>query len=119
MTEQFAAASTTDDVLQGVNLRGKRVFITGVSSGLGLETARAMVAHGAQVIGTVRDPAEAERANMEIRSHAANGGELMLANLDLSSLASARLLQGAGDGAIQDEFTAPPLQFEVGAKPEV
>ena len=37
----FGATSTTDDVLKGVNLRGKRVLVTGVSAGLGVETARA------------------------------------------------------------------------------
>ena len=44
----FGATSTTDEVLEGVNLRGKRVLVTGVSAGLGVETARALVAHGAE-----------------------------------------------------------------------
>jgi trans-2-enoyl-CoA reductase len=47
----FGATSTTDDVLEGVNLKGKRVLVTGVSAGLGVETARALAAHGADVIG--------------------------------------------------------------------
>ena len=34
----FGATSTTDDVLEGVNLKGKRVLVTGVSAGLGVET---------------------------------------------------------------------------------
>ena len=51
----FGATSTTDDVLAGVNLRGKRIFVTGVSAGLGVETARALAAHGAQVVGAARD----------------------------------------------------------------
>ena len=46
-TKNFDATSTTDEVLNGMDLRGKRVFITGVSAGLGVETARALVAHGA------------------------------------------------------------------------
>ncbi len=37
----FGATSTADDVLEGVTLRGKRVLVTGVSAGLGVETARA------------------------------------------------------------------------------
>lgn len=39
MTQQFGA-TTTDELLAGIDLRGKRVLITGVSSGLGVETAR-------------------------------------------------------------------------------
>jgi NAD(P)-dependent dehydrogenase (short-subunit alcohol dehydrogenase family) len=57
MTKSFGATSTTDDVLQGINLSGKRVLLTGVSAGLGVETARALAAHGAQVIGAARDGA--------------------------------------------------------------
>jgi len=45
----FGATSTTDDVLSGVNLKGKRILVTGVSAGLGVETARSLAAHGAQV----------------------------------------------------------------------
>ena len=45
----FGATSTTDDVLSGVNPKGKRILITGVSAGLGVETARSLAAHGAQV----------------------------------------------------------------------
>ena len=54
MTKLFGAKSTADEVLSGVDLEGKRIFITGVSSGIGLETARSLVAHGASVVGTVR-----------------------------------------------------------------
>ena len=35
----FGATSTTDDVLSGVNLKGKRILVTGVSAGIGVETA--------------------------------------------------------------------------------
>ena len=40
----FGATSTTDDVLSGVNLKGKRILVTGVSAGIGTETARAQLA---------------------------------------------------------------------------
>ncbi|HWA62045.1 MAG TPA: SDR family NAD(P)-dependent oxidoreductase [Caulobacteraceae bacterium] len=86
----FGAESTTDEVLAGVNLSGKRVLITGVSAGLGVETARAMAAHGATVVGAARDLAKAKAATEVVRQDAANGGSLELVELDLASLASVR-----------------------------
>ena len=90
MTQRFDAKSTTDDVLEGVDLSGKRALVTGVSAGLGVETARALVAHGAEVVGAARDLGKAERATEGVRAAAANGGALELVDLDLASLASIR-----------------------------
>jgi NAD(P)-dependent dehydrogenase (short-subunit alcohol dehydrogenase family) len=90
MTNSFGATSTTDDVLAGIKLRGRRVLVTGVSAGLGVETARALAAHGAQVVGAVRDLAKAEQATAQVRAEAANGGGLELIELDLASLKSVR-----------------------------
>jgi len=90
MTAAFGATSTTDDVLAGVNLRGKRVLVTGVSAGLGVETARALAAHGAEVVGAARDLAKAKRATQQVLADAAHGGGLELVELDLASLASVR-----------------------------
>jgi NAD(P)-dependent dehydrogenase (short-subunit alcohol dehydrogenase family) len=90
MAGPFGATSTTDDVLSGKDLSGKRVLVTGVSAGLGVETARALAAHGAQVVGAARDLAKAERATAEIRRQAAKGGGLELVALDLASLESVR-----------------------------
>jgi NAD(P)-dependent dehydrogenase (short-subunit alcohol dehydrogenase family) len=90
MSRQFGADSTTDEVLAGVNLSGKRVLVTGVSAGLGVETARTLAAHGAQVVGAARDLAKAETATAPVRDQAANGGGLKLIELDLASLASVR-----------------------------
>ena len=55
MTHSFGAQSTTDDVLVGINLRGKRILVTGASAGLGVETCRALAARGADVVGAARD----------------------------------------------------------------
>jgi NAD(P)-dependent dehydrogenase (short-subunit alcohol dehydrogenase family) len=90
MSNQFGAASTTDEVLNGVNLRGKRVLVTGVSAGLGVETARALAAHGAEVVGAARDLPKAQKATEQVRAQAANGGSLSLIELDLASLQSVR-----------------------------
>lgn len=109
MTKPFGAESTTDEVLDGVNLKGKRIFITGVSAGLGVETARALVAHGADVVGAARDPAKAEAATGAVRATAqASGGSLELVDLDLASLASVRACADAlvGDGRAFDVIIA-------------
>src|SRR5277367_4235661 len=90
MTQSFGAASTTDEVLRSINLSGKRVLVTGVSAGLGVETARALAAHGAHVVGAARDLSKAMSATDQVRAQAANGGSLQLVQLDLASLDSVR-----------------------------
>jgi NAD(P)-dependent dehydrogenase (short-subunit alcohol dehydrogenase family) len=105
MSEKFGAKSTTEDVLRGVDLRGKRVLVTGTSAGLGVETARALVARGAQVVGTARDLAKGERATAPVRAAAKDGGAFSQVALDLASLASAR--------AAADELLAAGRPFDV------
>jgi NAD(P)-dependent dehydrogenase (short-subunit alcohol dehydrogenase family) len=91
MTEAFGAKSTTEDVLSGIDLRGKRILVTGISAGLGVETARSLTARGANVIGTARDLAKAEVATAQAQNDGAeNGGSFELVELDLASLASVR-----------------------------
>jgi NAD(P)-dependent dehydrogenase (short-subunit alcohol dehydrogenase family) len=92
MIIQFGATSTTDDVLDGVDLAGKRVLITGVSAGLGVETARALAAHGASVVGAARDLDKARAATAGIPG-------IELIQLDLASLASVR---AAADALVAD-----------------
>jgi NAD(P)-dependent dehydrogenase (short-subunit alcohol dehydrogenase family) len=91
MVDVFGATSTTDEVLSGVNLRGKRILVTGVSAGLGIETARALAAHGADVVGAARDLKKAEAATAQVRRDAAAaGGSFELVALDLASLKRVR-----------------------------
>ena len=85
MTQLFGAKSTTDEVLAGVDLTGQRILVTGVSAGLGVETARTLAAHGASVTGTARDLDKARRA---LAAAGAEGIELV--EMDLASLASVR-----------------------------
>lgn len=89
MTATFGATSTTDDVLAGMDLSGKRVLITGVSAGLGVETARALVSHGARVVGTARNLPKARHACSQI-----DAGALEIVEMDLASLASVRACAG-------------------------
>jgi NAD(P)-dependent dehydrogenase (short-subunit alcohol dehydrogenase family) len=91
MVDVFGATSTTDEVLSGVDLHGKRILVTGVSAGLGVETARSLVAHGAKMVGAARDLTKAEAATAQVRKDAAaSGGSFEMVALDLGSLKSVR-----------------------------
>ncbi len=106
MTKTFGATSTTDEVLEGIDLRGKRILVTGVSAGLGVETARAFAAHGAQVTGAARDLGKAEAATAEVRkAAAANGGGFELIALNLADLSNVR--------ACADRLLARGVLFDV------
>jgi NAD(P)-dependent dehydrogenase (short-subunit alcohol dehydrogenase family) len=106
MVEVFGATSTTEEVLSGVNLHGKRILVTGVSAGLGVETARSLAAHGAQVVGAARDLTKAEAATSQVRKDAAaHGGSFELVELDLASLKSVR--------ACTDKLLAKEEPFDV------
>ena len=105
MTQPFGATSTTDDVLSGVDLSGQRILVTGVSAGLGVETARVLAAHGAQVVGAARDLKKAATATAEVRAQAAHGGSLELVELDLADLKSVR--------ACADKLVADGRKFDV------
>ena len=106
MSRRFDATSTTDEVLEGTDLRKMRVLVTGVSAGLGVETARALARRGARVVGAARDLAKAERATAQVRADAeVGGGSLELVELDLASLASIR--------ACADALTARDEPFDL------
>ncbi len=94
----FGADSTTDDVLEGVDLTGRRLVITGASTGLGEETSRALAAHGASITMAVRDPARGDAAAERIRAGTPDA-DLEIRRLDLSSLASVRSF---ADGFLAD-----------------
>ena len=97
----FGAESTTDDVLDSIDLTGQRVLVTGVSAGLGVETARVLVAHGAHVVGAARDLDKARRATAAIDGP----GKVEFVACDLGSLASVR--------ACADALNAKGAPFDV------
>ena len=82
----FDQESTAAEVVAGLDLAGHRVLVTGVSAGLGVETVRALVGRGAEVIGTARDLDKARKATADI----AGPGRLVLEKCDLASLATVR-----------------------------
>ncbi len=74
--------------------RGKRAIVTGASSGIGVETARALADAGAAVTLAVRNTETGERVAAEIRESTGNGA-VTVGALDLSDLTSvARLRRG-------------------------
>lgn len=106
MINIFGATSTAEEVLAGVNLTNKRFLITGMSSGIGLETARALVSRGASLVGAIKDLSKAETATVSVRDAAEqNGGHLKLIELDLASLQSVR--------ACADRLLADGQPFDV------
>ncbi len=85
----FTHESTTDEVLDGIDLSGRRIVVTGAASGLGEESTRALAAHGASVLMLARDPAKNDEAAARIRAEVPDA-ELSLDTLDLADLASIR-----------------------------
>lgn len=85
----FGATSTTDDVLAGIDLTGRRFLVTGASTGLGEETTRAVASQGAAVTMAVRDVGRGCAAAERIRASVPDA-DLDVRALDLGSLASVR-----------------------------
>ena len=85
--------TTTDEVLDGVDLHGKIAVVTGASTGLGAETARALAASGAHVVLAGRDASRIDTAAAAIRERVADAS-LETGALDLASLDSVRAFAG-------------------------
>jgi NAD(P)-dependent dehydrogenase (short-subunit alcohol dehydrogenase family) len=86
---RFGHDTTTDEVIAGVDLRGKLALVTGGSGGLGAETARALASKGARVVITARDASKGEGVARAIR--ASTGSDAVeVEELELASLASIR-----------------------------
>ncbi|MEV6742030.1 SDR family NAD(P)-dependent oxidoreductase [Streptomyces sp. NPDC051104] len=84
---------------QGVDLTGRRAVVTGASSGLGSETARALAATGAAVTLSVRDMAAGERVAKDITASTGNH-EVHVAHLDLADSASVTAFTAAWRGPL-------------------
>lgn len=84
MTQQ-----TTDEIIDGIDLSGKTIVVTGATSGLGLETSRALTSSGARVVLAGRDRARLAAA-VENIGVAVPGADLETVELDLASLESVR-----------------------------
>ena len=78
-------------MIEGVDLSGKRAIVTGASSGIGVETARALASAGAEVTLAVRNVVAGERTAAEI------GGDASVARLDLADRSTIAAFAGAWD----------------------
>jgi NAD(P)-dependent dehydrogenase (short-subunit alcohol dehydrogenase family) len=85
----FGRDTTTDEVLEGMDLSGRRFVITGAASGLGRESARALAAHGASVTLLARNTERAEGAVAEVGAMV-RGADLEPGVADLGDLDSVR-----------------------------
>ncbi|MFF4974409.1 SDR family NAD(P)-dependent oxidoreductase [Streptomyces sp. NPDC001083] len=92
-TTPFGKRATAAEVIDGVDLSGRRMIVTGGSSGLGVETVRALAGAGARVTVATRDPAAAEPLVKEFP-----GVEAVA--LDLGDLASVRSFCDAWSGPL-------------------
>ncbi|MFJ4655236.1 SDR family NAD(P)-dependent oxidoreductase [Nocardia sp. NPDC088792] len=87
------AVRTTADVLDGVDLTGRTALVTGATSGLGAETARALAAAGATVVLAARDFHAAVKRARHIQALHPNA-DLDVIGLDLTDLGSVRAAAG-------------------------
>jgi NAD(P)-dependent dehydrogenase (short-subunit alcohol dehydrogenase family) len=118
ITTNFRFSSTAAEVIECVDLSGKRAIVTGGASGIGLETAKALSAAGAAVTLAVRRPGAARAVAEDIRVSTGNSA-VEVRSLDVSDLASVRrfcadwtgplqiLINNAGIMALQDLQRTP------------
>jgi NAD(P)-dependent dehydrogenase (short-subunit alcohol dehydrogenase family) len=99
ITTPFGFTSTAAEVIAGVDLSGKRAIVTGASSGIGVETARALADTGAAVTLAVRNTEAGERVAAEIRESTGNGA-VTVGALDLSDLSSVGAFVAAWSGPL-------------------
>jgi NAD(P)-dependent dehydrogenase (short-subunit alcohol dehydrogenase family) len=93
----FGFDSTAAEVIEGIDLSGKRAIVTGASSGIGIETARALAGAGAEVTIAVRDIGAGDRTATDIA--ATTGNAVRVRQLDLADQASVT--------AFVEEWTGP------------
>ena len=99
ITTPFGRETTAAEVVEGIDLKGKRAVVTGGGSGIGVETARALAGAGAAVTLAVRRPADGEKVAEDIRSSTGND-EVRVAPLELTDYASIAALSASWEGPL-------------------
>jgi NAD(P)-dependent dehydrogenase (short-subunit alcohol dehydrogenase family) len=95
----FGYETTAAEVVDGVDLTGKRAVVTGAASGIGVETARGLAGAGAAVTLAVRNTAKGEQVAEDIRSGTAND-EVTVSHLELVDPASIDAFVSGWDGPL-------------------
>lgn len=85
----FGQKSTAAEVIEGHDLTGYNVLITGANQGLGLETVRNLAKAGATIYMTARNPAKCADAVQEVIKSSGNS-KVYVEELELDSLAKVR-----------------------------
>ncbi|MGY5007106.1 SDR family NAD(P)-dependent oxidoreductase [Streptomyces sp. 900105755] len=98
-TTPFNRTSTASEVVEGVDLSGTRAVVTGANSGIGVETARALAANGAEVTLAVRRPEAGEQVAADLRKTTGNDA-IHVARLDVADLDSVRAFTAAWQGPL-------------------
>ncbi|WP_425264304.1 SDR family NAD(P)-dependent oxidoreductase [Streptomyces bungoensis] len=103
MTKLFSSPfdrdSTASDVIKDVDLSGKRAVITGATSGIGVETARALAAAGAEVTLAVRRPDAGEQIAADLRTRTGNAA-IRVARVDVADLESVHAFTATWTGPL-------------------
>ncbi|WP_448332818.1 SDR family NAD(P)-dependent oxidoreductase [Streptomyces sp. DSM 41534] len=99
ITTPFDARSTAAEVIDGVDLSGRRAVVTGAASGIGIETARALAGAGAEVTLAVRNLEAGARVAEDITATTGNK-RLHVAHLDLADRASVAAFADGWDGPL-------------------
>jgi NAD(P)-dependent dehydrogenase (short-subunit alcohol dehydrogenase family) len=99
ITTPFDARSTAAEVIEGIDLSGRRAIVTGGSSGIGVETARALASANAEVTLAVRSIEAGERIAGDITASTGNK-QVLVAPLDLANQASIAGFVASWDGPL-------------------
>lgn len=127
-THKFGVRTTALEAIAGHDLTNKDYIVTGASSGIGIETVRALAKAGARVIIGARDIEKAEAVAKEIRESTKNP-KVEVEKLELGSLASVKdfvkrfiekkrplhgLINNAGIMACPKEYTVDGFESQFG-----
>jgi NAD(P)-dependent dehydrogenase (short-subunit alcohol dehydrogenase family) len=101
----LSAESTSAEVITGIDLTGQQAIVTGGSSGIGVETARALAGAGAEVTLAVRDVSAGERTAADITATSGDAA-VTLARLDLADQGSVAEFVASWSGPLHQRCTA-------------
>jgi NAD(P)-dependent dehydrogenase (short-subunit alcohol dehydrogenase family) len=99
ITTPFSRESTAAEVIDGIDLSGKRAIVTGGASGIGVETARALASAGAEVVLAVRNLEAGARTAAEIVDSTGNS-QIRVSPLDLADQKSVAAFVADWDGPL-------------------